>query len=190
MVLDAAFTEGVYVPEKCQAKPWECEDIKKLRHDRKNAPSQSERTRLSKLIRKQVRQSLRKWQSEQAEQVLKEFTDLQRTEYLQRAPVLRKQCADVVEPECFAKLLREVYESDATSNIVNRHAIQQVPLFELVEFTTAIKHMKKRRRSDMNGITLEMIKNGSLLLHDSLVLMFNDMFLRGRLYSTWHNTIF
>ena len=42
----------------------------------------------------------------------------------------------------------------------------------------------------MNGISLEMIKNGSPLLHNSLLLMFNDMLLHGRLDSTWHNTIF
>lgn len=85
---------------------------------------------------------MRKWQSEQAEQILIEFTDLQRTDQLQRAPVLRKQCTAVVEPECFAQLLREVYESDATNNIVDRRTIQQIPLFELVQFTSAIKHMK------------------------------------------------
>ena len=76
LVLDAAFTDGAYMPEKCQPKPWESEVIKRLRQDRKNSPCQIERTRLSKQIRKQVRQALRKWQSEQAEQVLLEFTDL------------------------------------------------------------------------------------------------------------------
>ena len=190
IVLDATFTEGVCAAEECQAKPWESDYIKTLQQDWKNAPSQVERTRFSKLIRKELRRILRKWQSEQAEQILIEFTSLQRTDQLQRAPVLRKQCTAVVEPECFAQLLREVYESDATSNIVDRSAIQQIPLFELVEFTSAIKHMKKRRGSDMNGISLEMIKNGSPLLHNSLLLMFNDMLLHGRLDSTWHNTIF
>ena len=190
MVLDAVFTEVVYAPEKCEAKPWESEHIRNLRQDRKNAPTQRERTRLSKLIRKQVRQALRKWQSEQAEQVLIEFTDLQRTEQVQRAPILRNKCAVAVEPECFAKLLSEVYESDSANNTVNRDLIQQIPLFDIVEFTTAIKYMKKRRGSDMNGITLEMIKHGSSALHNSLVSMFNDMLQRGHLDSTWHNTIF
>ena len=146
--------------------------------------------RLSKLIRKVVRQALRKWQSERVEQVLVEFENLQRLEHLQRAPILRAKCVDVVEPESFAELLQSVYESESTPDIVNREQIQQVPLFELHEFSTALKYMKKGRGPDTFGITLEMIKLGSPLLHTLLVDMFNDMLLRGYLDPSWHNTIF
>ena len=69
IVCDAAFSEGVCRPEETCTKPWDTQDIKELRYARKHAPNHQERMRLSKLIRKVVRQALRKWQSEQVEQV-------------------------------------------------------------------------------------------------------------------------
>ena len=128
IVCDAAFSEGVCRPEETCTKPWDTQDIKELRYARKHAPNHQERMRLSKLIRKVIRKALRKWQSEQVEQVLQEFEKLQRMEHLQRAPVLRKKCVEEVEPECFAELLRSVYESESTPIVVNREQIQQAPL--------------------------------------------------------------
>ena len=81
-------------------------------------------------------------------------------------------------------------ESESTPNIANREQIQQVPLFDTQEFSAALKYMKKGRGPDTFGITLEMIKFGSPLLHTVLVDMFNDMLLRGYLDLSWHNTIF
>ena len=190
VVCDAAFIEGVCCEEVHCAKPWDSQDIKELRYARKHAPNQQERSRLSKLIRKMVRQKLRKWQSEQVEQVLQEFEKLQRIEHLQRAPIIRTKCMDEVEPESFAELLRSVYESESTPNVVNREQIQQVPLFDLEEFSDVLKHMKTGRGPDTYGITLEMVKLGSPMLHTVLLDMFNDMLLRGYLDPSWHNTIF
>ena len=48
-----------------------------------------------------IRRKLRKWQSEQVEQVLQEFEKLQCIEHLQRAPIIRTKCMDEVESDFF-----------------------------------------------------------------------------------------
>ena len=59
-----------------------------------------------------MRKELRRWHSEEVQQILEEFKDLNRLNGVFKAPFTRTTTHEPINPNVFGNLLRQVYASD------------------------------------------------------------------------------
>ena len=97
-----------------------------------------------------------------------------------RAPVVTKHVRSEVQPETFAKLLRDVYESLNDALVYDWHLIKNIPPFQIEELKEALKCMRNNRGVDTDGVTVDMIKHGNAELHECILKLFNTMLSIGK----------
>ena len=108
---------------------------------------------------------------------------------LHRNPI-KTEIGGICPEESFAEALEKIYDSDEMSEAPYRAHFQSLDAFTDDEFRTALRHMSNRRCGDEFGITLEMIKYGSGLLHTELLRLLNELIIQGSIPSCWRQTIF
>ena len=169
--------------------PWRSPEVLALVAQRKRCRDAQERKAISKLIFKAVRRASRNYYTLGTQRILDEFKDLGRLSELHRAPVVREGDQDC-SPEAFADVLEEIYASDSPVQEVCRDQIRRLQRISLEELRIALKHMSSRRCADSFGLVVEMVKYGTNLLHETLVVLLNDMINRGSIDEDWRTTCF
>ena len=95
--------------------PWNCDGFKQLLLRRKQADTRGERTVLSKQIRKELRQYLRRKRNARTAQILSEFSDLDRLASVRNFPfhTVRQAARSAPEPDDFTMRLSDLFSSEA-----------------------------------------------------------------------------
>ena len=68
--------------------------------------------------------------------------------------------------------------------------IKSIPEFILPELLGAMRKMRNRRGGDKTKVVIEMVKHGGPILHQKLLVYFNEILSTGRVPENWHITIF
>ena len=133
---------------------------------------------------------MRKYQSEVAESVLREFVQLDRLDQLQREPAKKRIHDDFVDPARFGDCFEEIYRSDQGALPINGHILVGVPPVCVADVARALRKMKNGRCADGASVVAEMLKyaNRRLLHHISDLL--NGMIVAGTFPEDWYVTCF
>ena len=151
-------------------------EIQQLIHQRRGESDKHRRRDISKLIRKKMRQAIRKYKDVAMDQILSEFQELTRLDQVG----IQKKIADKhteLGDDDFACMLKDIY---ADSNfdpaiITNNTAISSaIPAFKLHELEQVLSKMKARKSPDKHGIVMEIIKYRSNNLKRHILLFFNE----------------
>ena len=170
--------------------------------ERRRTRSKSQRAKLSKSIRKHLRRALREQRNGRIEHVLDEFKDLDRLTHHARAPV--HPCSTTKDEECpgpdeFATFLENIFaseigfESPRLKTLVREmkaSGLRDIEQFTMVELQDALKHLRRNKCADSNGIVAECFVYGSLELHEHLLRLFNLMLVDGNVEERWKQTTF
>ena len=170
-------------------KPWLSARMQELIAARHAARSRAERANISKDIRKETREGMRRYRTRFAKIVLQQFRGLDRIERVHRQPVTAIGPTEAVKPECFADYFEEVYASTHAPLQVDRSALARVPPFTADEVKRAACRMANARCADEAGVVSEMIKYGSDLLHQRLAETYNHMLRQGTFEPDWYHTV-
>ena len=171
-------------------KPWQSNLVRELVNQRRQSSDQNERKRLSKLIFRETRRANRLYASKKAEEVLADFSRLQKLKTIHLRPVVAEGDDTTCTPESFATLLENVYSSERTSEQPCRNFLRQIPRFTVPELTQAMKGMKLGRCADKSGILLEMVQAAPVCFHERLLNCFNDMIDGGSVDESWKEMFF
>ena len=153
--------------------------------------SNSQRAQISKSIRKHLRGAFREQRNGRIEHVLDEFKDLDRLPHHARAPVY--PCLTRKDEKCpgldeLANFLENMFasemgfESPSFKSLVREMkttGFRDIERFTMVELQNALKHLRRNKCADSNGIVAECFVHGSLKLHEHLLRMFNFMLVDG-----------
>jgi len=121
-------------------------------------------------------------------QQLVEWRDLQKLEIFNRAPVLRKATQGPDLRMC-ADLLEGVFKSDVGVHI-SEEAYEPIDYCTSDEVLDILKHMRKKKASDRNGMIMEMFLLGGQPIWDYLAHFFNQIILTGSIPDGWRESFF
>ena len=173
-----------------------------LLFERRRMRSKSQRAQISKSIRKHLRRALREQRNGRIKHVLDEFKDLDRIAHHARAPVY--PCPTRKDEKCpgpdeFANFLENIFasemgfESPTLKSLVREMkttGFRDIERFTMVELQDALKHLRRNKCADSNGIVAECFVHGSLELHEHLLRIFNSMLVDGHVEERWKQTTF
>ena len=142
-IVGAAIQSGTpQTNQKVHTKPWQTEEIQSLIRQRREARTTDAKRHISKIIQKEIRKLARTYQSERAEEILKECAQLDRLNQIQREPVKQQRKDDLVDPERFADCLEEIYKSNKMLSPIDRRMLANIPPIDISEFQHALQKMK------------------------------------------------
>ena len=121
---------------------------------------------------------------------MEDFKDLGRLPDIHRHPIKTSLSTAQVDSETFAEVLEKVYEDAEGLIEVDIQEIENIPFFTLTEFSKALNKMRKRRGADMSNVVVELVKSGTVLLHEKLLEMYNSILSTGAIPQNWLVTIF
>jgi len=184
-------------PNEEQGDEFESLRFQNLLATRRDCRDRDERGRLTKELRKLVRQILRKKKSRRMQEVLQEFEDLQRIDLARQAPVRQKQglSQDDASAGELSEFLSEIFRSETAGaaafldGLAARKYSEIVP-FTMPELRRAVSKMKNRKCADEGGLVADMFKHASGEFLRCLLQAFNQMLVKGELDSSWHRTLF
>ena len=153
------------------------------------------------MIRKHVRQELRKRKSNRVQKILSEFIDLERIDDARRLPVLHTKSveADEIRPDDFASYLETVFKTSMAhqhefpASLLEKVRTYPGPViqpFNMGELRRGLMKMKNRKCCDKTGIVIEMLKHASREYLQTLLGLYNDMLSTGQIDVAWRETIF
>ena len=171
--------------KKDEVRPWEIDELRELRVQRRIALDPSDRKRLSKQIWRLTRNELRKYRTKKAEDKLIEFSSLEALKKLHLCPIQKTHTIGPDLQAC-ANLLQQVYTSDHETKYAEGFT---VPLFTIQELHYSLKHMRKGRCADSDGIVLEMFLYGGEFNQERLLECLNKVLLEGEIPSSWCNIV-
>ena len=170
--------------------------------ERRRTGSKSQRAQISKSIRKHLRRALREQRNGRIKHVLDEFKDLDRLTHHARAPVYpcpARKDENCPGPDEFANFLENIFasemgfESPSLKSLVRETkttGFRETERFTMVELQDALKHLRRNKCADSNGIVAECFVHGSLELHEHLLRIFNSMLVDGHVEERWKQTTF
>ena len=170
--------------------------------ERRRTGSKSQRAQISKSIRKHLRRALREQRNGRIKHVLDEFKDLDRLTHHARAPVYPcppRKDENCPGPDEFANFLENIFasemgfESPSLKSLVretNTTGFRGIERFTMVELQDALKHLRRNKCADSNGIVAECFVHGNLELHEHLLRIFNSMLVDGYVGERWKQTTF
>ena len=153
-------------------------------------------------IRKHLRRALREQRNGRIQHVLEEFKDLDRLTHHARAPIhpcFTKKKEEYNGPDEFANFFENIFaseigfESPDLKSLVREMAATgfgDVEPFTMVQLQNALKHLRRNKCADSNGIVAECFVSGSLELHERLFRLFNLMLAGGHVEEKWKHTTF
>ena len=184
-------------------KFWGDAEFQSLLEQRRGCSDPEVRKVLSKQIRKQARKEIRRCRNDRAEQILKEFKDLDQLDRLRFLPARNKQQASSADasPQQFADFLSDIFASDwvhdAGVNSMTEYlqrcqqrGLEGVPEFLMDELKYALRKMCCRKCQDEYGLVVEMFKCASDTVLRLVLTMFNNILRTGTVDPTWHDTLF
>ena len=170
--------------------------------ERRGTTSELRRATLSKSIRKHLRRALREQRNGRIEHALDEFKDLDCLIHHARAPVhpcFTKKDEKCPGPDEFATFWKICLHPKLVLNcLVSRNLAQEIEAtcfrdikrFTMLELQDALKHFRRNKRADSNGIVAECFVYGRLELHEHLLRVFNLMLVDGDVEEKWKQTTF
>ena len=173
-------------PSQSKRKGWDSPGLRALQAKRRVTRDKQERCRLSKLIWRQTRQTLRSWRREQVLETLQRFENLKDLERAHMYPV-RRQCVQQPDFARCAEMLSGVYSSNTAANLPSPVSCN-IPRFTGAEIGTALKRMAKHRCADKRGLVSEMFLHAGDIVHDFLAYCFNMMLLTCTFPPEWYDT--
>ena len=129
--------------------------------------------------------------------MLDEFKDLDRLTHHARAPVYPcppRKDENCAGPDEFANFLENIFasemgfESPSLKSLVretNTTGFRGIERFTMVELQDALKHLRRNKCADSNGIVAECFVHGNLELHEHLLRTFNSMLVDGYVAERW-----
>ena len=170
-------------------KPWLSSHCHFLLQLRRNENCRHERSRLSKLITRELRAGLRRWKTQKLQTQLEKFTDIKHSTRIHDAPSVGATSSNIA-PQQFANSLTAVYKSNNYSVDWDVAKVREVPLFSIAELRTGLRKLASNKCGDEHGVVAEMLKYASELLHDTILQCFNQMLATGHFPDDWHQTVF
>ena len=167
-------------------RPWDLNELKFLRAQRRSATCPEVRKKVSKAIWRLTRYQLRKHRTSEAEKKLIEFSNLEILQTAHLYPIKKKHTIGPNLEAC-AHLLKQVYTSD---NTFEYSSSCNVPTFTTNELETALRKMRKGRCADKDGIVLEIFLHSGKHHLDLLLTYLNQVLLQGCVPVTWCDTFF
>ena len=175
-------------PLQRKRKGWDSPGLRALQAERRAARDRQERGRLSKLIWRETRRSLRSWRRQQVQDTLQRFENLKDLDRAHMYPV-RRQCGQQPDFARCAEMLSSVYSSDMAANVPTPVSCN-IPCFSGDEIRAALKRMAKHRCADKRGLVCEMFLQSGDSVHDYLAYCFNVMLLTRTFPPEWYDTCF
>ena len=149
-----------------------------------------ERSKLSKLISKEVRAINRARRRAQIDSILQRYKDLKRIANIkdnnkkQLIPSMttsdghtrhdRKDIADIFA-DFYEALYSQTEEPNHSMTTIDDHDERPIPLFTADELEIALKQLKNGRSKDTSGILAEMLKEGGATLLKTLLDLYNEL---------------
>ena len=102
-------------------------------------------------------------------------------------------------PDEFANFLENIFASETRFESPNLKSLvrdmkttgfRDIERFAMVELQDALKHLRRNKCADSNGIVAECFAHGSLELHEHLLRIFNLMLVDGHVEERWKQTTF
>ena len=176
---------------------WQNAVLQDLLQRRRAAHDRSERTNLSKVIRKHLRRNMRRRRNARVSQILAEFQDLGRLDSAHNAPIRRVATANPgPTPEMFRGFLGNIFMSDTghdtatLAGLDDADCLDLVPPFTLQELGTVLRDLHYGRAADADGMVAGMFKYSNIPLQECLLNMYNSMLASGSFETSWQHTLF
>lgn len=193
---EESFANAKAKPHKNTESPWDTPYFESLQASRRAVRDAGERKRLTNLIRKYVRQQMRKKKSAKMQNVLEEYKDFHRFEVIRQMPVRERKslssndCTSHVHAEFLSDLFKSTFGGvEPFLQDVGRRMTSRLPDFTLVELRGAIRALNSRRGGDKLGLVGEMFKSATDTFLHALLEVFNGM-LAGEPDPSWRLTQF
>ena len=107
-LIEVAVASGSVAHDKpLHGKPWDSDELRRLRALRRSSCTAAERRRLSQQIHSCTRSSLRRWQTERLRNQLESFAQLHKLPHILQSPVVRKH-VQAPPAEAFADAMSRV----------------------------------------------------------------------------------
>ena len=178
-------------------EPWQNPIIQTLIQERRGCRDKTQRTILSKQIRKHLRANMRQKRNKRLNDILAEFRDLGNIATINDDPVRHQTKLSRAEPskEDFTTTLSAIFSPDADRVPVAEAGPGSSPFsgiepFSLAEVQEAMFKMRCGRGADGDGLVLELFKYGPPRLHACLVSIYNEILCTGQFDSSWRHTLF
>ena len=169
---------------------WQHAVLQDLLQRRKAARDRSERANLSKVIRKHLRQNMRKRRNARVSQIRAEFQDLGRLDSAHTAPIRREETASLgPTPDMFRSCLGNILMSDIGHEMATLACLDDsdclglVPPFSLQELGAVLTDVHYGNIADVDGMVAEMFRYSNILLWKYL--QFDDGFFE----TSWQHTV-
>ena len=175
-------------------RPWEREDDCALLRERKYCTNVLERTRISKLVRKQLRFHVRQRRNAKLNEIPSEFRDLGRLNVLREegnSPQVSRLPL-MISLTCLRTSLR-VRQTSMTHRFTHFDkslADDSVPVFQLAELLLALQQLRQGKSADPDSLVLEMFPYVGAQLHQSLLDIYNKLLAKNQWDPPWYHTIF
>ena len=171
--------------------------LQDLLQRRRAAHDRFERANLSKLIRKHLRQNMRRRRNARVSRILAEFKDLGRLESAHIAPIRRIERASLgPTPDMFGSCLGNIFMSDighetaTLASLDDSDCLSLVPPFTLQELGAVLRDLHYGKAADADGMVAEMFKYSNIPLQTCLLDIYNSMIASGSFEMSWQHTLF
>ena len=170
-------------------RPEKSPELLQLLRQRRSATTSDERRALSKSIYRTARRELRAWRTLWSQHLLDRFKGTSHIQKINIEPVKSKACP--IDGAAFADFLGTLFASSTPAPIGRGNTdLTEIPLFTLEEFRHALSGLANLRCSDEQGLVAEMVKHGSVRLHQELLHCFNGVLHTGVFEDEWQHTVF